>query len=159
MSRAELISDQHMSRRAKVYLLVAAARHIIIGLFCVFDPLSFSSGSYQGIIDALAGLPFGSSIVIWGYLFLVSGAACLLAAIVGKEAHARVGLLFSVVTTACWAGGFIASGFTGNSAGPTGGVIWLAVALKDATMLRQPLRNPFEPLIQKVTADLKRRDK
>ncbi|MDN4611962.1 hypothetical protein [Arthrobacter burdickii] len=159
MSRADLINEQFMSRRARFYLLVAAGRHIIIGLLCVFDPASFSSGSYQGVIDALAGIPLGPAIVLWGYLFLVTGAACLFAAIVGKETAARAGLLFSVVTTACWAGGFFASIYGGTSAGYTGAVIWTAVFLKDATMLRQPLRNPFEPLIQKVTADLTRRDK
>lgn len=159
MSRADLISEQYMSRRARFYLLVAAFRHLIIGVFCVFDPLSFKSASYRGIIDAFAGFPLVSAIVLWGYLFIVTGAACLLAAVIGKETPARIGLFLSVVTTAAWAGGFIAAAFTGNSAGPTGGVIWLAVALKDATMLRQPLRNPFEPFIQKVTADLRRRDK
>ena len=159
MSRAELIGNQHMSRRAKVYLMVAAARHLIIGFICVLDPGSFTSGSYRGVIDALSGIPIGPAIVLWGYLFLVTGLACLTAAIVGKETPARVGLLFSVVTTACWAGGFFAAILGGSSAGATGAIIWAAVALKDATMLRQPLRNPFEPLIQKVTADLTRREK
>lgn len=158
MSRADLITEQHMSRRARFYLLVAAGRHIAIGLLCVLDAGSFTSGSYQGIIDALAGIPLGPAIVLWGYLFLVTGAACLLAAVVGRETLARAGLLFSVVTTACWAGGFFASIIGGTAAGYTGAVIWTAVFLKDATMLRQPLRNPFEPLIQKVTADLTRRN-
>jgi hypothetical protein len=159
MSRADLISEQYMSRRARFYLLVAAGRHIVIGLLCVLDPESFTSGSYQGIIDAVAGISLGAGIVLWGYLFLITGGACLIAAIVGREAAARAGLLFSVVTTACWAGRFFASIYGGTSAGYTGAVIWTAVFLKDATMLRQPLRNPFEPLIQKVTADLTRRSK
>lgn len=158
MATSHLIADQRMSKRAKAYLLVAAARHISIGLICILMPTSFHSPSYRGVIDALSGVPLATSIELWGVLFVVTGLACLFAAIVGRETPARVGLLFSVVTTACWAGGFVASIFLGSGIGHTGAIIWLAVALKDATMLRQPLRNPFEPLVQKLAADRAKRN-
>lgn len=159
MTRADLIREQQMTKRAKVYLLIATARHLAVGLACVLAPSSFKSGSYQGIIDALAGIPFLTSIELWGWAFLGTSLACFIGAVIGRETPARVGLVFSVVTTACWAVGFAASMFMGSSAGSTGFFIWAAVAAKDATMLRQPLRNPFEPLVQKLVADKARRDK
>jgi hypothetical protein len=39
-------------------------------------------------------------------LFLITGAACLIAVILDRKTPACAGLLFSVVTTACWADGF-----------------------------------------------------
>ena len=148
-----LVPSERMTRRARAYLLVAAARHLIVGGYCVFKPESFAPAAYRGITDALMGLPTETAIIVWGWLFLVTGTMCLFAAIRGTEAPARVGLLMSVVTTACWGGGFLAAILTGVSTGPTGAVVWLAIALKDSTMLRQPLRNPFEGLTQRVMAD------
>ena len=144
-----------MTHRARAYLLIAAARHAIVGLYCVLQPLSFTSTSYQGISDAFSWLSTTDAMVLWGYLFLLTALACIFAAWKGTEGPARIGLLLSVVTTACWGGGFLAAIMTGASMGPTGAVVWLAIALKDSTMLRQPLCNPFEQLTQKVIADRK----
>ena len=142
-----------MTRRARAYLLVAAGRHFIVGLYCVLQPGSFTSPSYLGVTEALFSLPTPVAIIVWGWLFLLAGFVCLYAAIRGTEGPARAGLLLSVVSTACWGGGFLAAILMGVSENPTSAIVWLALALKDSTMLRQPLRNPFEDLTQKVIAD------
>lgn len=157
MAITSQIDPEQMTPRARTYLVTAALRHLIIGAVCVFSPGGFTSSSYQGVTDALGWFRPEVAIVVWGWLFIVSGIACALAAVTGREDAARIGLMLSVVTTACWGGGFLAAVVTGVSAGPTGAVIWIAVAIKDATMLRQPLRNPFEPIVQKVIAGQRER--
>ena len=151
------VEGDGMTRRARVYMFTAAGRHLVVGACCAFYPQAFMSGTYLGITSAFSYLPMLHVIIIWGWLFIFTGIMCVMAGITGSEKAARTGLLLSVVTTACWGGGFLAAIITGVSSGPTGAVVWLALALKDATMLRQPLRNPFEPLVQKVIADQRRR--
>ena len=140
-------SAHRMTTRARAYMAIAAARHVLVGLACIIVPSHFTSPSYSVIKSFLGGVLDGEAmLVVWGALFVAVGLVAAYAAASGREDPARLALRGSVTTTALWAGGFLASILTGSSAGWSGVIVWAALAAKDLTMLRDPLRNPFEDL-------------
>lgn len=141
---------ERMTPRARIYMAICAARHVLLGAACLIDPGGFTSGSFAGVKDVLRWWVGPDEMLrIWGAAFVAVGAICSVAAIAGRVELARIGLLTSVVISAMWVGGFVASIWSGQSAGWSGVIVWGAVTGKDLTMLQDPLRNPFEPLIRK----------
>jgi hypothetical protein len=139
-----------MSKRARIYLLIAATRHVSLGIAALVSPDLFSGPAYSGIRDAMPGRP-SSDIMRWGILFLCTGLLCTWAGIRGQDGLARWALLASVCTTALLAGGFIAVSLHGVNA-PTGLVGYLALLGKDLVQIRQPMRTPFEDVVRRVLA-------
>ncbi len=140
---------ERLTPRARAYMVIVATRHVLVGLVCIAAPGTFRSGSYSGIKQAL---PFGgdASLCAWGVMFAATGLLAAYAAWSAGEQPARFALLWSVITSAFWVGGFGAAWAAGDLAGWTGPIIWATVTAKDCTMLRSPLRNPFEPVVRKV---------
>lgn len=138
-----------MTRRAQVYLAICFARHLGIGAGCVFTASRYSSPVYSAIKDVLP-------ISVWGGLFLITAAACAVAAMTRLETPARIALLMSAVLSACWAWGFITAAYQGHTSVPTSPIAWVSLALYDLTMLRQPLRNPFESMTRRLLGDDRR---
>lgn len=139
-----------MTPRARVYMLIAGMRHLALGMFCLFRPQDFTSSSYSGATNALPFVGPHLALQAYGLGFLITAVVCLFPVFNGRDGQAKAGLLLSVFFTSLWLGGFISAAIAGHLAGPSGVVIWAAVTFKDLTMLREPLRNPFEPLIQRV---------
>lgn len=140
---------EEMTFWARVYLTIAAARQIGLGLYCLLRPDLFISGSFQTIEGIM---PFR----LWGAVFLITGAALVYAAWSRSEGWARAGLLLSVGTTALWAGGFFAAFVLDAGGGPSGWIAWGSLALKDIVMCASPLRLPFEPIKRRVLATIGR---
>lgn len=132
---------QEMTPRARLYLTIAAVRHLLVALPCLLAPQLFVSASFRQIADVLP-------MQAWGVVFLGVSLACATAAVSRSEVMARVGLILSAASTAVWAGGLTAALFTTTITGPTGPVIWWAVTFKDLVVCRQPMRSPFEPLVR-----------
>lgn len=141
------VPEERMTARARAYLLTAAARHIAVGVTCILAPGEFASPSYAAIKGVLP-VDGTYAITMWGILFGATGLLCAFAAAAGRAGEARWALLASVLTSALWAAGFVAE--LRYSGAPTGPIIWTAVTIKDITMLRSPLRNPFEPVIRRA---------
>lgn len=144
------VSPERMTGRARGYLAIAAGRHLVLGTLCAVKPEHFTSGSYDGIKDALPFVTGDGALVVWGVIFIVVGILNVVPVVTGREVYARAGLLLGIVVTGFWIGGFIAAQITGSAAGPSGLVVWSALVLKDLTMLRDPLRNPFEPIVRQM---------
>lgn len=141
---------ERMTPRARAYMAICAGRHLLLGLACLLDPYGFTSGSFSGVKNFLHWfIPPDPMLRVWGVSFVVVGVLAVAAVMNGRAEIARWGLLASVIVSFCWVGGFIASIATGQSAGWSGVIVWAAIAGKDLTMLQEPLRNPFEPLIRK----------
>lgn len=135
-----------MTGRARVYLVIAALRHMLIGLCCVLVPETFQSSSFDPL---RAILPLR----VWGFAFLAAAFVCTVAAIRRSEHLARLGLIMSGTTSAVWATGFLLAWVSGDLSSPTGPIIWWAVTLKDFVVCSQPMRSPFEPLVRAVRAE------
>lgn len=140
---------EEMTFWARVYLTIAAARQLGLGLYCLLRPDLFIAGSFQTIKGIM---PFR----FWGAAFLLTGIVLVYAAWSRKEGWARAGLLLSVATTALWAGGFLAAFILNSGGGPSGWIAWGALALKDIVMCASPLRLPFEPIKRRVLATIGR---
>jgi hypothetical protein len=142
------IPAERMTARARMYLLINVALHAAMAWSCLFVPEFFSSVSYTGV---KAALPFGTghALFIWGLLFLTTSVLSGLAAYRGSEYLARVSLLLSAICCASWTGGFLAALAAHQLKGPTGMIWSAALAAKDLIQLRQPLRNPFEPVMRR----------
>lgn len=132
-----------MTPRARWYLIIAATRHTLVGVFAVFAANSFTSPSFGPIISA-APLPF------WGVMFLTVAVALGLGAWLKSARIARLGLMGSATTTLMIGIGLLLAYFTGDLASPTGPIIWLAVAGKDFTVCADPLRSPFEDWVEEI---------
>lgn len=141
---------ERMTPRARFYMGVVATRSSLLGLFCLFGPQLFNSVTYHGLMSAFQPIPGETTIRLWGIAWLVTALTAWYATFTGREGEARAALLMSIVSSACWAMGFTIAVMHGISTGPTGTIVWWALVLKDGSMLRQPLRNPFEPLVQRV---------
>lgn len=148
--RLDWYDPSYLSPRARVYMGIAAVRHLLVGLFCFFRPGDFTSPSYNGVKGALPFVNPNHSLQAYGVFFILTALTCAWSVVSGREGAARAGLLFSVVTTGFWVGGFFAAALDHTLGGPTGPVVWTAIVAKDLTMLREPLRNPFEPLVRRV---------
>lgn len=144
----EIDWTERMTARARGYLTIAGVRHLLIGATCILASDLFISPAYSQIKQVLP-IPW------WGLLFCGNSALCLVAAATGNGHLARVGLIFSAASTAIWAGGFVAAIVSDIQAdrpisGPTGVVIFFAVAGKDLVVCRNPMRSPFEDLGQRI---------
>lgn len=128
-----------MSSRARAYLWATAAPNLLTGLFCFLGTDVLRTPSYSVIHSVL---PFQA----WGALFLLVAFVATFAAIRSHETTARVALILSAVSCAFWASGFAIAYFSGHLAGPTGTIVWGALAVKDLICCRQPLRSPFEAI-------------
>lgn len=151
------LPQPQMTPRARAYLLICAIRHIVLGMALVMVPEAFQSETYRGVKNLLP-LPPDNVMIGWGGVFLSAGLLSLVAAWIGREGEARWALLVSVLTTALWAGAFlvyVGSTWitTGDLVNPSGPVVWSAICLKDITMLRSPLRNPFEELVRRAASE------
>ena len=134
-----------MTPRARWYLLIAAMRHTLIGVFAVLAADSFRSPSFGPIISA-APLP------LWGSMFLVVAIGLGVGAWKKSARIARFGLMGSAATTFMVGIGLLLAYFTGDLTSPTGPIIWLAVAGKDFTVCADPLRSPFEDWVEEIAA-------
>jgi len=142
-----------LTLRARTYMGIVSMRHLLIGAFCLIRPGDFQSPSYGGVKDALGFLAPDTALMVYGLAFIIAGVASAVPVVTGGDGAARAGLLISVVVTGLWVGGFFAAIWDGTIAGPTGPVVWCAVLAKDLTMLREPLRNPFEPIVRRIAAE------
>jgi hypothetical protein len=132
-----------MTARARGYLWVATARHLLTGGFALAMPNTFKSTSFLPILE-VAPLWF------WAAIFIGAGIACGVAAAFRHEAFARLGMGWSATSTLIVGIGLLIAVFTGQLSSPTGPIIWLAVALKDFVVCAQPIRSPFEGLAEQL---------
>lgn len=145
-------TDTGMTPRAKLYLAVAAGHHAVVGLSCLFAASYLQAPAFQFISGVL---PF----TVWTVGFLITAAICVYSLVFSSEVWARAGLVASAMITAAWAGGFMAAlAHSHEHVAPTMAVAWAALALKDLIVCRQPLRSPFEPLVQRLSGDETVRD-
>lgn len=141
-----LMTLAKMTPRARLYMALCGFRHLGVGFFCLLMPDAWSSGNFRVLKTILPGVDPLDMMRLWGSIFILVGLLSAYAAISGREGAARLGLRGSVTSTALWAGGFLAAALTGTTAGLSGMIVWAALAAKDLTMLRDPLRNPFEDM-------------
>lgn len=123
-----------MTWRARFYLTVAGFRHGALAASALLSP---------DLPDVDLGLP----IRWWGVVFLVGAAGLLWAAKEASETWARVALGVSAVVTSVWAAGFTAFWLTGQWS-PLPAILFLALTLKDLTIVGDPMRSPFEPMLR-----------
>jgi hypothetical protein len=120
----------------------------VVGLFCAVNAPVLRGPSY-GVIHAVLPWPW------WSALFLTVTALSIVGAISGREAASRLALIGAACSAATWAAGFGVAYFEGRLAGPTGVIVWGAIAVKDLIVCRQPLRSPFEPLTRVIAGRAK----
>ena len=147
-----LVLVGHMTTRARVYLSIAAGRHLITGGLALAAPHMFSSTSFIPIVAA-------APLWFWGLVFIGAGLACAGAGVRKSERLARLGLIWSATSTLVIAAGLFIAYFTGDLTSPTGPILWYAIALKDFTVCTDPLRSPFEALAEQMDDSLARADR
>lgn len=133
-----VIVEQTMTVRARLYLAVAAARHLVLGGFMLLDPTGFHTLAWRELFR-IAPYPF------WTWALLIGGAHLAYSSARQSAGHARTALVLSAAVSLMWAGAFGIVVLHG-SASVLATVIFTAMALKDLIVCAQPLRSPFERL-------------
>lgn len=135
-----------MTWRARAYLAVTALQNFLVGISCIAlaDTNAFDGDAFRivrGILDMSQ----------WGIIFVLGGAHLMYAAVRGSELHARIAMPLSAVTLSLWAAGFALAWHQGGVVSPVGAVFATSLTVKDLIVCAQPLRSPFEPLVQEYT--------
>ena len=149
-------SPEAMTRRARWYLGVAAARHTSLGLFCLLAPWLFASAAFIPILDFLP-------IWGWGVVMSICGILCGGAAGLRSGDLARWAMTFSAtITTVLAAGVWFGVGavwidwIQGERISPVSPVLPIllaTLAAKDFIVCAQPIRSPFESVVRLVTGE------
>ncbi|EYR64682.1 hypothetical protein N866_07220 [Actinotalea ferrariae CF5-4] len=130
---ARAAPPERMSHRARAYMAIVAARHLLTGIFYLWV--------WGATDDAVH--------TIWGAMFLVVGLIAALPFRTGRDGQARLGLLLSIAATSVWFGSFLVAAATTDGYWSALAAIALGTFVaKDLTMVADPLRNPFEALIR-----------
>lgn len=139
-------TTMRMSHRARTYLAILAARHVIIGGIALVCP--WVLGRVVGEVGwLLPWLPPERALDLWGLLFLGTAAVGSGSAITRDAGAARLALAASVISTAAFAGTIIGALLTGAPAGWLLAPLLLVMCAKDLTMLRNPVRVPIEDVV------------
>lgn len=138
---------EEMTRRARAYLSIGGVRHLLIGGFTLAVPQNFASTIYIPIISYMP-------LAVWGVVFVVTGAICIASCLTGSGFWARLGLVLSATSTlACGVGitiGCIEAWLAHQRLTPITAILLVSLAAKDYAVCTQPLRSPFEALLQRV---------
>lgn len=145
-----------ISRRARIYVGIAAGWLLIIGLTILIKPGLFTGAAFVPLYEY-------TKLIGWGILYSAGGLVCLAAVLSRHRTLARLGMICSgiVALVSAFAVGwgvvetwiaFYGHGL-GRPASPVFVIIMLAVALKDYLMVLQPLRTPFEDLVDEIEAN------
>lgn len=131
-----------MTWRARAYLSVASARHLLVGAATIALSDDFNGDSFSVIISIFP-------LWLWGAIFVLGGIHLAYAAWYGVEGQARAALAVSAGMTAAWAAGFTLAYLQGGVVSPVGAILFGALCVKDLVQCAQPLRSPFEPLVRR----------
>lgn len=144
---------ERMTHRARVYMAIATARHFILGMLLFTVPQFFTGAVYGALVDAvpLNGTP-STHLQVWGIAMLITALVPLLSTVTANPNHARLGLKASIGMTAALLSGLtVAVLLPGYTIGGYAMFVLLgALMLKDMSMLRDPLRNPFEEVAEAI---------
>lgn len=131
-----------MSWRARAFLTIMAARHLAVGILCIYTADLFTSPSFETLRRVLP-------LEVWGALLVVTGLQAVGAAATGGELWARLVLIGSAALTAAWCAAFVAVAVTGDLDAPSLPITWAALTLKDLVVSAMPLRTPLEDVVRK----------
>lgn len=153
MVRPPRVPAERLSPRARAYLATVLMQHLVIGGFALCAPVFFAQPSFDGIKAAMPLVQGDEAMRAWGVVLVAVAAVCAAATWRGSEGQARTALLAACTTEALWLGGYIATAAAAGLTSIVGIVVWSALIARDVTMLRAPLRNPFEPIVRRLLAD------
>lgn len=135
---------QRMTPRARWYLNIGGVRHLAVGGFTLFFPGMFANPSWIPIISY-------APLWAWAMGFIVAGVICITASIIRSANWARIGLIMSAsITLACGVGiglGIALAWVHGVQVTPIIVFLLLSLAAKDFAVCTQPMRSPFENLM------------
>lgn len=137
-----------MTTRARVVLGIASAMCLILAEYCIFSPHLLSGPAFN------PAKWFGP-LWVWGLGFLTPGIVCAWANYRSSIRVARFGLALAAIVTAMWAAAFIVAAVLVGS-GAVGALFACVCTALYLTMLPQPMRAPFEPIIKGIQADAAR---
>lgn len=146
-------SPEAMTRRARWYLSVAAIRHGVLGLFCLIAPWLFGNAAFIPILNFVP-------VWGWGSVMAATGASCAVAALFRHGGWARFAMVCSATVTVVLGVGVTIGvsivwhqyleGIRDTPASPVLPVLLLTLAAKDYIVCGQPIRSPFESVLNRL---------
>jgi len=140
-----------MSSRARKYLVIAALRHGIIGLFILVLPFLFKNAAFVPLVEY-------THLWTWGAVFVAIAITCAAAAKMRKRDLARLSMIASAASTAVTAFAVLwgvvetwilyANGEMDAPSSPFVVILLAAIAAKDYIICGQPMRTPFEDFME-----------
>lgn len=134
-------SPDEMSGRARVYLGAACARHLVVGLFCIFAYDQFVAAAFLPIINFIP-------LTAWGAIMVATALALATGGWLRQRTVARIGLIMSAGVTSLLASGmWLGASFiwlNGGKVTPVTAVILTALIVKDLAVCTDPMKTPLE---------------
>lgn len=143
---------ERMTTRARVFMAVVAGRNIAIGVSLLLAQKQYGPPNVAFTIVRSA-MP----IPAWGILMVVIGATAAISAAAMSRRWATWAIALSATISGTWATcllmAFLAALHVHGGMSPMLPVLWAALTAKDLVIAWQPMRSPFEPLIQRLLRD------
>lgn len=132
-------APEEMTWRARAYLAVGSLRHLVIGLAMLIAPHTFYTPAFDALFEIA---PIG----FWIVTLLLGGLHLAWASLRKHGGHARTALTIAAAVSFMWAAAFGILALE-SSASVLAFAIFSALGLKDLIVCAQPLRSPFERLV------------
>jgi hypothetical protein len=140
---------ERMTTRARLFMTVVALRNGAIGA-----SLLLAQRQYGAPNAAFSLVRNAMPIPVWGALMVAIGLTAAYSAVVMSRRWATWAIGLSATISGTWMACFAMQ--YGILAGTAGGmspmlpILWGALTAKDLVIAAQPMRSPFEPLIQRL---------
>lgn len=140
---------ERMTTRARLFMTVVALRNAGIGVSLLLAQQQYGPPNSAFILVRNA-MP----IPVWGGLMIAIGLTAAYSAIVMSRRWATWAIGLSATISGTWMACFVMQyGILASTVGgmsPMLPILWGALTAKDLVIAAQPMRSPFEPLIQRL---------
>lgn len=130
-----------MTPRARAYIVITAVQHGLVGASATLLSQQFNGDGFR-VARELMPIP------VWGLMFLAGSGMLMQAAVRGSESRARLGMVLSVLLIALLGASLALSYTEGGVVSPIGTVFALSLMAKDLVVCAQPMRSPFERVVE-----------
>jgi hypothetical protein len=128
--------------RVRAYIIILVLMNFALGAVCIFADDSFKAPAYDYVKEIMP-------LTRWGIAWWATCAGAAYGYISRQLNWARIAMSVSAAIMATWGVSFIVALITGLAQGPTGGIVWLAVAALEVVIVSTPNIRPIEEYVSR----------
>lgn len=143
---------ERMTVRARIFMSVVAVRNLALGVSLLAAQRQYGPPNVAfGVVRSAMPIP------VWGVLMLLIGTAAAVSAARMSRPWATWAIALSATVSGTWfmclAVQFATAAQIPGGMSPMLPILWGSLTAKDLVIAFQPMRSPFEPIIQRLLRD------